>query len=107
MLSAGILYTVAYIYTVQLIYRYFGTLRVKKHFQWKRTIPKLAASHGRSRPPPNTWFIGPTRVNTPNVILIASGISLQLTIFSHYTLQWGGTCPPKIAHSPGEIGAMT
>jgi len=104
MLSAGILYTVVYIYTVQLIYRYFGTLRVTKHFQWKRTIPKLAASHGRSRPPPNTWFIGPTRVNTPNGILIASAISLQLTIFSHYTLQWGGTCPPKLPIPLGKSG---
>ena len=60
---------------------------------------------GGSGPPPNTWFFGPTRVHNPNGTSIRSFVSLQRTVFSPYTLQWGhwgGTCPPKL----GVIGTL-
>lgn len=58
--------------------------------------PKIAPSLGGSMPPTNTWFPWPTRVFVPNRMQIGSAISLQLTIFSPYTLQWGGSYPPKL-----------
>ena len=36
------------------------------------TTPKTASSFGRSGPPANTWFLGPTRVHNPNGIAIGS-----------------------------------
>jgi len=86
----GILYTVVYIYTVQLIYRYFGTLRVTKYFQWKRTIPKLAASHGRSRPPPNTWFIGahPSQYSKWHLDCISHFSTTDHILSLYFTMGW-------------------
>jgi len=43
--------------------------------QWDAAFPlKIAASHGGSGPPSNTWFLGPTRVLNPNGISIGSAI---------------------------------
>jgi len=41
--------------------------------------PKIALSMGRSEPPSNTWFPGPTRVLNPNGISISLAVSAQLT----------------------------
>ena len=37
-------------------------------------------SLGRSATPSNTWFIGPTRVHTPNGTSISSSVLAQLTV---------------------------
>ena len=41
---------------------------------------KLPISLRGSGPPPNTWFLGPTRVHNPNSILIASAFFVCLTL---------------------------
>jgi len=41
---------------------------------------KIALHMGRSGPPSNTWFLGPTRVHIPNDISIGSAIIAWLTI---------------------------
>ena len=57
---------------------------------------KLSLPLGRSRPPPNTWSLGPTLVFIPNAMLIGLAVFLQLSGEYPHTLQWGGTCPPKL-----------
>ena len=59
------------------------------------TTGRVAAAHGlfsgtrqvapRSAPPPNTRFLGPTRVQIPNSISIGSDVFAQLTAESRYT----------------------
>ena len=73
--------------------------------QWCGTCPrKLPLSLGGSAPSPNTWFRWPTGFFVPNGISIGSAIFLQLTIFSPYTLQWGGTCPLHCPFAWGYLG---
>jgi len=81
-------------YTVQFIqpFRHSCCYNV---FSLGQHNPKIAHSGG-SRPPPNTWFCGPTRVYKPNGISIGSAVSLQLTVFSPYTLPWGGRYPQNL-----------
>jgi len=62
--------------------------------------PKLPLPLRGSKPPQH----GPTRVHNPDGNSIGSAVSLLLTVFSPYTLQWGRTCPPKIVPSPRGIG---
>ena len=48
--------------------------------QWDAPSPlKIAASHGGSGPPSNTWLLGPTRVLNPNGISIGSAVFAGLT----------------------------
>jgi len=49
------------------------------YFAMSRLPQKLPFSMGRSEPPSNTWFPGPTRVLNPNGISISSAVSAQLT----------------------------
>jgi len=54
-------------------------------------------------PPPNTCFLGLTRVQIPNGISISSAVFAQLTGECRYTLQWAPFTALKIAHSLGGI----
>ena len=49
--------------------------------QWDApsSSPQNCPSHGRSGPPSNTWFPGPTRVLNPNGISIGSAVFARLT----------------------------
>jgi len=40
---------------------------------------RIAPSHGGSVPPSNTWFLGSTRLSTPNGISIGSAVFASLT----------------------------
>ena len=83
-------------YVVQLIYCHFRHSCCYNAFPMRQNNPQIChLPYGGSGPPPNTWFIWPTQVHNQNGISIASAVSLQLTILSPYTLQWGGTCPPQ------------
>jgi len=48
--------------------------------QWADISPQIVPSRGVSVSPSNTWSLGPTRVNTPNGILISSAVFAWLTI---------------------------
>ena len=51
----------------------YGTASL--YFTMGRPLPlKIAPSHGGSAPPSNTWFLGPTRVLSPNGISISSAV---------------------------------
>jgi len=68
----------------------FAQITSESHYTLKRTTPfplKIAHSHGRSEPPYNTWFLGPTWVLNPNGISIGSAVFAQLTAESPYILQ--------------------
>jgi len=41
---------------------------------------KIAPLHGGSEPPSNTWFLGPTQVNTPNGVMIGLATFAGLTV---------------------------
>jgi len=43
---------------------------------------------GRSRPPSNTWFLGPTRVHNPNNISISSAVFARLKITTNWQTGW-------------------
>jgi len=71
------------------------------------TTGRIAAAHGRLNgirqvaplcTPPNTCFLGPTRVQIPNGILIGSAVFAQLTTDSRYTSQ-RVTLSPLKGHS--------
>jgi len=47
-------------------------------------------------PPPNTWFLGPTRDLNPNGISIASADFAQRTTECPYTLQWAALSDSKL-----------
>jgi len=48
-----------------------------------RARPQNCRFHWRgSEPPPNTWFLGPTRVHAPNGISIGSAVFVWLTVVS-------------------------
>ena len=74
-------------------------------YQHFATISKDLNSYGGggSRPPSNTWLLGPTAPHTPNAISIKPAISSGLTLHYPYTLLWDGLFDPytKIALSPG------
>jgi len=54
--------------------------RVSLYFAWDAPFHlKIAASHGGSGPPSNTWFPEPTRVLNPNGISIGSAVFAGLT----------------------------
>ena len=87
----------------KLISPFFGTLAITLHFQWDRTIPKIAPSPGWPHIICDSLGVGPTRVCNPNGISIESAVSLQLTVFSLYTLH---VTRPNNASFPGN-GALT
>jgi len=87
----------------KLISPFFGTLAITLHFQWDRTIPKIAPSPGWPHLICDSLGVGPTRVCNPNGISIESAVSLQLTLFSLYTLH---VTRPNNASFPGN-GALT
>jgi len=48
--------------------------------QWAASSPlKIAPCHGASRPPSNTWFLGPTQVLNANSIWIGTAVLAGLT----------------------------
>jgi len=49
------------------------------YFTMSRLQPKLPFPMGRSEPPSNTWFLGPTQVLIPNSTSIGSAIFAGLT----------------------------
>jgi len=50
------------------------------NLQWAALLPlKIALSHGGSGPPSNTWFLGSTRVRSPNGISIGRAVFAGLT----------------------------
>jgi len=48
--------------------------------QWADIPPQIVPSRGISVSPSNTWSLGPTRVHTPNGILISSAVFAWLTL---------------------------
>jgi len=68
--------------------------------QWATLSPKIAPSHGGSRSPSNSWFLGPVWAHKPNGIKIGSAILAQVTTECPYTLKWAAF-PLKIAPSHG------
>ena len=59
----------------------FGTFRRRNVLTMGRfdckAFTKLPLSMGGSRPPSNTWFLGPTRVLNPNGISIGAAVFAQ------------------------------
>jgi len=54
---------------------------VSLYFTMGRLFPiKIAASHGRSGPPSNTWFLELTRVLNPKGISIGAAVFAGLTV---------------------------
>jgi len=64
------------------------------HYKWSKSfgkrphrrkgVPqKTASSLGRSEPPTNTWFLGPTEVHIPNGISIGSDVFAGLMAVSN------------------------
>jgi len=82
-------------YTIQLILQ-FSQLSLLQCTWMVETTPIIAPSPWEIRAPPNTLFPWPTWVFVPNWISVGSAVSPQLTRDSAYTLQWSGTCPPKL-----------
>jgi len=46
---------------------------------WEMPL-KLPLALGEFGPPPDVWFLGPTRVHIPNGILIGSAVLMQLMV---------------------------
>jgi len=79
----------------------------------------IAAAHGRFKSirqvapvctptgPPITCFLGPTRVQNPNGILIGSAVFAQLTAERPYALHWAAVRPSKLCLSMGIYGPLT
>jgi len=53
--------------------------------------------------PSNTWFLGASRANNPNGILISWAVFAQIKAECPYTLQWDAPCLLKIAPSHGHL----
>ena len=83
-------------YILHSLYSRFQCSHCYNAFPIRGITLKLSLPLGRSRPPPNTWSLGPTLVFIPNAMLIGLAVFLQLSGEYPYTLQWGGTCPPKL-----------
>ena len=53
--------------------------------------------------PPNTCFLGPTRILNPNGISISSAIFAQFTAECSHTIQWAAPPPPQNCPLPWGI----
>jgi len=73
-----------------------------RHFLYRKNCP--LAWGDLDRPPSNTWFLGPTQILNPNVILTGSDTFAQLTAECPYTLQWAALCPSKLPIPTGISG---
>jgi len=73
-----------------------------RHFLYRKNCP--LAWGDLDRPPSNTWFLGPTQILNPNVILTGSDTFAQLTAECPYTLQWAALCPSKLPIPTGVSG---
>jgi len=68
----------------------FAQLMAEGSYTLQRVIPiplNIALVHGRSGPPSNTWFLGPTGVHNPNSISISLAVFARLMIVTdrpHY-----------------------
>ena len=50
--------------------------------------------------PPNTCFLGPTRVHIPKVTSIGSVVFVQFNAGRSYTLQWAASFPSRCGSGP-------
>ena len=81
----------------------------QSNWQQATSLPHMDGSMVFSRwlqcaSPPNTYFLGPTRLQIPNGIAIGSAVFAQLTAECPYILKRAALSPFKIAPSRGGFG---
>ena len=68
--------------------------------KWASLSPKTAPSHWGSRPPYNSWFLGPAWAHNPNAISIGSAVFEQITAECPLYFTMGHPFPPQNSPFP-------